>query len=515
MSDIFISYARKDRPRAKVLASALEAKGWSVWWDRDIRSGKPFDRVIEEALAKAKCVIVVWSPDSVNSDWVRVEASEGLKREILIPVLIEKGVEPPLRFRQIQSVDLFDWDGTKSSPEFDKLVADIADILGPPAKAEMEQVAVGETEEVATTVLEREEEPVLAHEPVPPEVEVPALDPPRPEQMALTETEKGGPHVVEQEREPTLAPEPPPPEPSAEAPRPPPPPPWPKLLPWFIGIALLASVFVAFWVFQKPEPIPRVEPPVTPPTAPITAPTPPKITPGRPTKATPPKGMVLVPAGEFWMGCNEKVDRKCRKYEKPGRKIYLDAFSIDKHEVTVAHYRKCVEAGKCSNDGLTSREKCNWDKPGREDHPVNCVDWNQAKTYCAWAGKRLLTEAEWEKAARGTKGRIYPWGNQWDSSRANVGTGGTVSVGSNASGVSPYGVYDMAGNVWEWTSSLDKSYPYLAEEGREGPKNKGYRVFRGGSWWRSSAEYARTSTRNWNVPAYRYFSIGFRCAKTP
>lgn len=225
--------------------------------------------------------------------------------------------------------------------------------------------------------------------------------------------------------------------------------------------------------------------------------------------------MAVIPAGEFWMGCNEEVDRKCGKYEKPGRKIYLDAFSIGKHEVTVADYRKCVQAGKCSSGGLTTKYSgCNWDKSGRENHPINCVDWNQAKTYCAWAGKRLPTEAEWEKGARGTKGRIYPWGNQWDSSRANVRTRGTVSVGSNASGASPYEVYDMAGNVLEWTSSLYRHYPYKADDGREDPEAIGTRVLRGGSW-RYTAEFARASVRGGVGPAIGIGGVGFRCAKTP
>ncbi len=245
----------------------------------------------------------------------------------------------------------------------------------------------------------------------------------------------------------------------------------------------------------------------------VKPPTPPKITPAKPTKTIALTGMVVIPAGEFWMGCNEKVDSKCEKDERPGGKVDLDAFSIDKHEVTVADYRKCVKAGKCSTDGLTTY-KCNWEKSGGEDYPIDCVNWNQAKTYCAWAGKRLPTEAEWEKAARGTEGRIYPWGNQWDSSRANVGTGGTVSVGSYPSGASPYGVYNMAGNVWEWTSSLDKRYPYKADDGREDPSAKGPRVLRGGSWF-NAALLARSSYRSRGDPDNRFNVIGFRCAKTP
>jgi formylglycine-generating enzyme required for sulfatase activity len=177
--------------------------------------------------------------------------------------------------------------------------------------------------------------------------------------------------------------------------------------------------------------------------------------------------MVAVPAGEFFLGCNEQIDRECYDDEKPGRRVFVAAFRIDKTEVTVAQYGRCVQAGGCSSPD--TRSGCNYGTGGRDEHPVNCVDWQQADTYCRWAGKRLPTEAEWEKAARGRDGRIYPWGNQWDTSRANVGSGGTVAVGSYASGASPYGALDMSGNVWEWTADW-----YDGEHK--------YRSGRGGSW---------------------------------
>ncbi len=488
MSDIFISYSSEDRPRAQVLAEALVQHGWSVWWDRTIPSGKRFDQVIQEALAAARCVLVLWSRQSIASDWVLEEAEEGRKRQILIPVQIEE-VLPPMGFRRIQAADLIGWDGTGTSPLFQRLVADIEGILGPSAKTETGRVAsVGAKE--------------------------------------------AGPAVVEHEKAPVVAPEPPPPEAKPPVEPPPPPPPGPfshlsvqKLVPWFIGVALLASVFVAFWVFQEPKRIPPVEAPLIPPpqkdvpkriveapVPPKKAPAPAKITPVKPTKTIPPKGMVLVPAGEFWMGCNEEVDTMCKTDEIDGGNVYLNAFFIDKHEVIVADYRKCVKAGKCSTDGLTTY-KCNWEKSGGEDYPIDCVNWNQAKTYCAWAGKRLPTEAEWEKAARGTDGRIYPWGNQWDSSKANVGVFGILSVGSYPSGASPYGVYDMAGNVWEWTSSLHQSYPYKANDGREDPNAEGLWVLRGGTGYGGGAGYGRTSRRFRFVPDFAY--VGIRCAKTP
>ena len=130
MVDVFISYAREDLTRAKTLALALEKQGKAVWWDRTIPAGKIFDEVIDEAIQKARCIIVLWSVKSSASRWVRTEAEEGAKRDILVPVLIEK-TEIPLAFRRFQAADLIDWDGASSSPSFQKLLQDVATVLGP------------------------------------------------------------------------------------------------------------------------------------------------------------------------------------------------------------------------------------------------------------------------------------------------------------------------------------------------------------------------------------------------
>ena len=131
MSDIFISYASEDRSRVQPLADALSDHGWSVWWDRQIRAGKTFDDVITQALAAARCVVVVWSRESVASSWVREEADEGRKRGVLIPVLIDD-VSPPLGFGRIQTATMIDWDGARESELFRKLTADVTEIIGVP-----------------------------------------------------------------------------------------------------------------------------------------------------------------------------------------------------------------------------------------------------------------------------------------------------------------------------------------------------------------------------------------------
>jgi formylglycine-generating enzyme required for sulfatase activity len=232
--------------------------------------------------------------------------------------------------------------------------------------------------------------------------------------------------------------------------------------------------------------------------------------------------MVYVPAGEFIMGSDEYSD------EQPVHTVYLDAFYIDKTEVTNAKYQQCVEAGNCR-----APTTCDWGEPtygdaSKADHPVVCVNWNDAQAYCAWAGARLPTEAEWEKAARGTDGRMYPWGNTFDGSRVNFcdrncesnwkdtgaddGYAQTAPVGSYPQGASPYGALDMAGNVWEWVADWHDDYASSPESNPKGPASGVYRVERGGSWLEDEASL-RAAGRDGDVPDGTNNGVGFRCAR--
>jgi serine/threonine-protein kinase len=217
--------------------------------------------------------------------------------------------------------------------------------------------------------------------------------------------------------------------------------------------------------------------------------------------------MVYVPEGKFLMG---SPDGEGADDEHPQHTVYLDAFWIDRTEVTDAMYEKCVD-----DDACQPAKDYGSDFTG-SNQPVVGVSWNDANAYCQWAGCRLPSEAEWEKAARGTDGRTYPWGNDVpDCDRAQFSgcAGGSITVGSKPTGVSPYGTLDMAGNVWEWVGDWYNSDYYSQSPSRNptGPKTGDYRVLRGGSWSRSQF-YVRSARRYGNFPGTRDDFIGFRCA---
>jgi serine/threonine-protein kinase len=384
VSDIFLSYAREDKVKAKHLAGVLVARGWSVWWDPRIPTGRKYRQVIDEALVEDKRARQKEEPSRAQEE-AALDQQQRAQREAAERADRQRGQGP----RRVP----IDWRRAT-------LVLALL-LLGSLVLVLVLRVPKG----------------------------------PEPRQAALEKARQATAAAEEQTRR------------AEEARR-----------------------------VQEQQAAQE------------------KARQATAAVATPASKMVKVPAGEFWMGCNEKVDQECDADEKPGRSVSVDAFSIDRTEVTVAQYRDCVEAGRCTDPATTG--SCNWGQAGRDDHPVNCVDWSKAKAYCEWAGKRLPTEAEWEKAARGTDGRKYPWGNDWSASKANVGDDGTKPVGSYPSGASPYGAVDMAGNVWEWVS--DK-----VGDGRG---------LRGGSW-NNNARLARASNRFSYDPDTRSNYVGFRCAQ--
>jgi rhamnose transport system permease protein len=323
------------------------------------------------------------------------------------------------------------------------------------------------------------------------------------------------------------------------------------IFPWALGAGVLVIAVIAFLSFrpggspvpvggQTPEgggtaaPVAVVSPspvvlrptntPVPPPPTPTPRPTstptatsaPVPTTEGEPTVeptptqiARPDVETVEIPAGSFTMGSNDTDPN-----EAPAHVVDLPTFYIDKFEVTNADFAMFVEATGYQTEAEQRGDKKTWrnyDTEGKENHPVVKVTFADAQAFCAWMGKRLPTEEEWEKAARGTDQRSFPWGNLWDTTRANVrlsGLRGTAAVGSFSAGASPYGVEDMAGNVWEWTDS-----PYVAYPGstyQDPQYSAEARVTRGGGWFDDQKQVS-TTNRSAALPQTANDDLGFRC----
>ena len=229
--------------------------------------------------------------------------------------------------------------------------------------------------------------------------------------------------------------------------------------------------------------------------------------------------MIYVPAGEFLMG-SAASDTMAQSDEEPQHSVYLDAYWIDKTDVTNAEYALCVSAGICrSPSNPSSQTRTNYYGNSQYDnYPVIWVNWNDAQTYCQWAGARLLSEAEWEKAARGTDGRIYPWGSASpDQSLANYNgqVGDTSAVGSYPSVAGPYGALDMSGNVWQWVNDWFDANYYASSPGSnpQGPSSGTIRVLRGGAW--GSFEFAvRAAFRFGYDPTDARYDFGLRCSRS-
>lgn len=295
-------------------------------------------------------------------------------------------------------------------------------------------------------------------------------------------------------------------------------------------------------------------------------------------KCLPP--MIDIPAGTFWMGCNIDIDTNCVVNEKPSHDVTLSAFSIETYEVSAGAYKEYLAAmgPDCKNPGdgePCGGEDC-WGEcaagiPGMEAYPANGIGWFQADGYCRWAGRRLCTEAEWEYAARGDDGRIYPWGNdcpaswggtcsepEWSCETAKAVSPGTdcyfgwpgasrvrtSPIGQQAGGASPFGVMDMAGNVAEWVSDrygsdyyckgpdADTTWPFEGEcdygepafqspwNEPTGPTGGEFFVLRGGDWWGTTSHRfvnLRTSDREFEMggPGTATPVPGFRCCRSP
>jgi formylglycine-generating enzyme required for sulfatase activity len=397
MSDIFISYKREEQATARKLADALENEGWTVWWDPKLRAGDDFDRIIESVLNESRCVIVLWSELSVQSDYVRAEALEALEKKKLVPVAIQN-VTLPFRFKRLHTPKLLNWDNSSGSAEFRKLVDDITEIIGSPrGKRETGQ----KTLRPSTIIAKRESGSIFRDR--------------------LRDGSRG------------------------------------------------------------PE-------------------------------------MVVIPAGTFKMG---DIQDTGNRYEELVHTVNIPKpFAIGRYPIIFEDYDRFAS--------VTNRPLPNDEGWGRGRQPAINVSWDNTVEYTYWlseqTGKRyrLPTEAEWEYAARAGTETDYWWGNKMKSGMANCKGGGTRWGGRQTSLVgsfppNPFGLYDTAGNVFEWVEDCwHESYKDAPTDGsawlEANGGDCGQRVLRGGSWFYKPV-FLRASYRTRGDADYRSSKVGFRLAR--
>ena len=329
-----------------------------------------------------------------------------------------------------------------------------------------------------------------------------------------------------------------------------PPPPGRRRINWWLIIGLAVFGFgVSIVIFMKNYPALSARPPdptnaslqIVPtqtillpapteiavnPTVPIPFPTAPIQ-----VKISPKDGMVIVriPAGEFEMGSSKAEDPQATDEEIPQHIVYLDDYWIDKTEVSNAQYALCVAEGGCTKPASSSsvNRESYYDNDEYADYPVILVSWSQANAYCAWAGRHLPTEAQWEKAARGPDGLIYPWGNifdgtllnycdsncwnGWKDNRFDDGYYDTAPIGEYPGGTSMYGILDMSGNVYEWVADWFAPYGPDPQSNPAGPDSGQEKIIRGGSWGDDAAHIRAAIRSHLNPESWLNF-IGFRCA---
>ena len=557
MPDVFISYNREDRETARLISSALEAEGFSVWWDAALRAGETYDEVTEQNLRQAGAVVVLWSKRSANSKWVRAEATVGERSSTLVPALIED-CERPIRFELVQTADLRHWRGERADPNWRAFIQDIRTAISkkaPKATAAAPGPAMTSTDVSIEQTFwnsikdgqERSDfEAYLARYPAghfaalaknrlaalnrpsapPPAAPKPAA-PPRP-----------------QAAQPQRAPAPPPPR-QAEPPR--------KsgggALAILGGIVVLAiGAAAAFFMMRTPQPVPTqtaaadpapvveaapaaVEPESAPvsdllgeaapnATVPDSAPTAESAAtdsalvaelsaPDSPTyrdcDVCP--EMTRLPGGTFLRGSPESEAGR-NAYEGPQREVRVPAFAIGSFEVTREQWNACAAEGGCPDKGYSENGRL----------PALGVSFREAEQFAAWLSRktgkryRLPTESEWEYAARGGTQSAYWWGERYESGK--VATGAPAPVGSHAA--NGFGLHDVTGNAREWVADCYvNNYVNAPDDGRAVTEGDcGKRVVRGGAWTNPPADL-RVANRSRIDAGVRAQYMGMRVAADP
>ena len=452
MGHIFISYSRTDAEYARRLADILQSKGFETWIDARLEYGSHWPQELQEQLDSCEAFIVIMTPRAFASEWVQSELQRARRKSKPVFPLLLEGDEPWL---SVESTQFYDVRGGELPDE--RFYSALRGVLALP-QTPVQPVSPKEAVDAGSSGpgLRRNTALLIA---IGAAIVILALG--AAVLMPLVRPRPGNPASASVEASPSM--------PSSEE---------PGIVTSTPGLPMSnENAGAADFLDSRGV------------------------------------AMRFVPAGNFMMGSDNEFDD-----EKPVHSVYLDDFYIDKYEVTNALYRACVEKSACqppSETGSFTRDSY-YEDPQYDHYPVVYVKWEDARAYCRWRGMGLPTEAQWEKAARGIDGRSYPWGENIDSELANYGdhVGDSMEVGQYEAGQSPYGVYDMAGNVWEWVADWYSSTFYLDTPlaNPVGPPSGEYRVLRGGSW-HDAEQYVRTSNRGWNQLEFFYnVDFGFRCA---
>jgi formylglycine-generating enzyme required for sulfatase activity len=508
---VFLCHASQDKPAVWKLHRYLKQRGVQPWLDQaDLLPGQNWEVEIPKALFASDVILVCISKNSVNKEgYVQKEIVFALDKAMekpegtifIIPIKLEE-CEVPRRLGMYQWVDYYRTDGRKRllmglNKRATELGDEVMPVLVEDSKQKTSRSQASKPEkkqEEQVGLLPQKEEPKIDHP-----ATLPSLSP------------QGVPSSKESGRKP--------------APN--------NIMRWLgmggiVFACLACTLFGGNYVFQNFLNAPT-EFPTNPSQLPISTSTE-FVSPVQTQSAAPISGdvgstmtsekdgmvLVYVPAGGFTMGSDDGDPD-----ERPVHTVYLDAFYIDQTEVTNAMYAKCVDDNNCAPPAYTSSSTRDnyFGNSEYDNYPVIYVNWDQATAYCRWAGRRLPTEAEWEKAARGTEELTHPWGEGIDCDKANYNNscvGDTAPVREHSSGISPYGAHDMAGNVWEWVNDWygETYYRNSPPSNPLGPDSGQYRVLRGGSW-DLQLYIVRSADRDFVDQSDTVGDFGFRCAYTP
>jgi len=515
-SHVFISYAREDQPYTRKLADSLRQRGFEVWMDDRIDFGDRWWQTIVQAIRASAAIVVVMTPDSEQSEWVEREIllaqHEGkpifplLLRGYGIPLLVTTqyanvtgGRMPPDDFYERLEREV----RTQSEEEIVAPLAPESTVLREWSWQQLRLplavvglLAIGLLVGVVVSGLIGGGE---GRTPIPTTSAALVAEGPTHTPRPATATSTAAPVVVDE-----LPPTPTPSHTATSLPTDtdtPPPTPTPS----HTATSLPTPT-------DTPNPTPTSSLTATslPTSTPTPTPTSTLIVVRTLVREKDSMEMVYVPSGSFQMGSTNGLDD-----EQPVHSVTLDSFWIDRTEVTNAQYARCVAENVCSEPWvrrpLTRESYYGVDEFG--NYPNIGMTWYGAYTYCQWAEGRLPTEAEWEYAARGPDGFIYPWGNDPPDAglvNYNLNVGNTSEVGSYPDGASWIGAMDMAGNVWEWVADWYGEYPSEAQTNPKGPEMGDGKIIRGGSWWDGETNI-RAARRIFRMPGQTLAELGFRC----